>query len=114
MYEWFTKRDKEIRTRLIHSVMESPDKVESLVGVEEIDSASEEATQPSGEPPTFDMTAEVEQMMKKVMRDILLSGNSENADFGKIAFTNVDTEPSKSVWVYPGIQLQVVQSIAHV
>ena len=60
---------------------------------------------PSNNPPTFDMTEEVEQMMKKVMRDILLSGNSDsetNPDFRKIVFTSVDEEPKKSVWVYPG------------
>jgi hypothetical protein len=92
--------------------METPtDKMESLVDCEEVedrdtDSVSgDDSNKPTDNPPTFDMTAEVEQMMKKVMRDILLSGNSDNADFGKIAFTSVDAEPTKSVWVYPGTLL---------
>jgi hypothetical protein len=64
---------------------------------------------PADNPPTFDMTEEVEQMMKKVMRDILLSGNTdtENPDFRKIVFTSVDEEPKKSVWVYPGTKVNL-------
>lgn len=71
---------------------------------EQVESVSDEdSTKPTNDPTTFDLTAEVEQMMKKVMRDILSSGNSDTSDFGKIAFTSVDAEPSISVWVYPGI-----------
>jgi len=103
-----TNDSETVSSETFNEIVEGIEKANELMGPSERDLESDDTISCDGSdeednrPPI--LAADVEEMMKKVMRDILISSSAPEGmekDFRRMAFTSVDEEPKKSIWIYP-------------
>jgi len=103
-----TNNNEHISSEKFDKIVKDIEKANELMGpsARDFDSDETNSCDDSDDVNTLPpiLAADVEEMMKKVMRDILIASNvpeEVDKDFRRVAFTSVDDEPKKSIWIYP-------------